>query len=76
MVLIVPAYNKRPILKHDANRYSYEKVLGLSFLFLEAQRSGILPHNNRISWRGDSAVFDKGNKGEDLTGGYYDGNQS
>ena len=40
-------------------------------LFYEAQRSGRLV-NNRISFRGDSALGDKGTNGEDLTGGYYD----
>ena len=44
-----------------------------SILFYEAQRSGKLPANNRIPWRGDSALNDAGNNGEDLTGGWYDG---
>ena len=44
-----------------------------SILFYEAQRSGKLPADNRIVWRGDSALGDKGNSGEDLTGGWYDG---
>lgn len=51
----------------------YEEALKLSLQFLEAQRSGKLPNSNRIKWRGDSALNDRGNKGEDLTGGYYDG---
>lgn len=51
----------------------YARVLELSLLFYEAQRSGKLPENNRISWRGDSALSDRGINGEDLTGGYYDG---
>lgn len=50
----------------------YARVLELSLLFYEAQRSGKLPENNRISWRGDSALSDRGINGEDLTGGYYD----
>ena len=36
---------------------------------------GKLPSNQRVTWRKDSALKDKGNKGEDLTGGYYDGNK-
>ena len=48
-------------------------MLVKSLLFYEAQRSGKLPANNRIPWRGDSALGDKGANGEDLTGGYYDG---
>ncbi len=45
-------------------------------LFYEAQRSGKLPANQRVTWRKDSALNDKGNNGEDLTGGYYDGEMS
>ncbi|KAK7476109.1 hypothetical protein BaRGS_00032663 [Batillaria attramentaria] len=53
-------------------KYNYPEVLQKSILFYEAQRSGKLPHNNRIPWRGDSAVHDHGANGEDLTGGWYD----
>lgn len=54
-------------------QHDYNQVLKLSLLFYEAQRSGKLPENNRIPWRGDSALLDQGINGEDLTGGYYDG---
>ena len=54
-------------------RYDYGKVLELSNLFYEAQRSGDLPEDNRVPWRGDSSLGDKGANGEDLTGGYHDG---
>ena len=47
-----------------------------SILFYEAQRSGDLPNDNRVSWRGDSALSDTGEFGEDLTGGWYDGKTS
>lgn len=57
-----------PVEKHDLF-----EVLKLSLLFYEAQRSGHLPDNSRIPWRGSSALDDKGKNGEDLTGGYYDG---
>lgn len=56
-----------------ASDYNYSRVLELSLLFYEAQRSGPLPPDNRIPWRGDSALGDHGQNGEDLTGGYYDG---
>nr|AXQ39856.1 beta-1,4-endoglucanase [Reticulitermes flavipes] len=55
-----------------ASDYNYSHVLELSLLFYEAQRSGKLPIDNRIPWRGDSALADRGQNGEDLTGGYYD----
>ena len=50
-------------------------MISKSIMFYEAQRSGKLPENNRIPWRGDSALYDKGNyngSAVDLTGGYYD----
>lgn len=59
----------------NGNGDDYAQVLKLSLLFYEAQRSGKLPKDNRISWRGDSALYDRGLNGEDLTGGYYDGNK-
>jgi hypothetical protein len=48
-------------------------VLKDSILFYEIQRSGKLPDDNRIGWRGDSGLNDRGDNGEDLTGGWYDG---
>jgi len=56
----------------DKSKYNYNDVLFKSLMFYEAQRSGKLPADNRIPWRGDSALGDKGNGGEDLTGGWYD----
>ncbi|XP_059490142.1 uncharacterized protein LOC132205217 [Neocloeon triangulifer] len=52
-------------------KYDYATVVHNSILFYEAQRSGLLPIDNRISWRNDSCVNDRGNGGEDLSGGYY-----
>ena len=43
------------------------------FSLYEAQRSGALPGENRVSWRGDSALQDGQDNGLDLTGGWYDG---
>ena len=53
-------------------RYNLAEVLQLSSLFYEAQRSGKLPRNNRIPWRGDSALKDGQDVKKDLSGGYYD----
>lgn len=44
----------------------HSQVLGLSWLFYEAQRSGKLPANNRVPWRGDSFLDDK------VPGGWFD----
>nr|KAG5688845.1 hypothetical protein BaRGS_004522 [Batillaria attramentaria] len=54
------------------SKYNYDCVLMMSIMFYEAQRSGKLPADNRIPWRGDSALNDQGQNGEDLTGGWYD----
>jgi hypothetical protein len=53
--------------------YHYKKVLCKSLIFYEAQRSGKLPPDQKVTWRKDSALNDKGEQGEDLTGGYLDG---
>ncbi|NJL87270.1 MAG: glycosyl hydrolase family 9 [Leptolyngbyaceae cyanobacterium SM1_1_3] len=52
--------------------FNYAEALQKSFLFYEAQRSGPLPDDNRIEWRGDSALSDGADVGLDLSGGYYD----
>ena len=51
----------------------YDQVLGLSLQFFEAKRSGQMPRDNRILWKHDSARYDGGAEGFDLTGGYYIG---
>jgi len=56
-----------------SGQYDYDEVIRKSILFYEAQRSGKLPANNRIPYRGDSALGDKGLSNEDLSGGWYDG---
>lgn len=57
----------------SAGDYNYGEVIGLSLIFYEAQRTGVLPPTNRIPWRWDSFVTDIGEDGEDLTGGFFDG---
>ncbi|GLH06206.1 Endoglucanase [Gryllus bimaculatus] len=53
--------------------YDYGEALWKSLLFYQAQRSGKLSGmNSLVSWRKDSALHDRGQNGEDLTGGYYD----
>ena len=53
--------------------YDYNEVLRSSLLFYEAQRSGKLPPDQKVTWRKDSALNDGSDVGHDLTGGYYDG---
>ena len=64
--------NKSTTAPQKSGEYNYGQVLRLSILFYEAQRSGKLPSENRVEWRKDSALDDKGENGEDLTGGWYD----
>eukprot|EP00884_Botryococcus_braunii_P022001 jgi/Botrbrau1/8485/Bobra.0237s0100.1 len=52
--------------------YDYSEVLGDSYLFYEAQRSGALPADNRIVWRGDSGLLDRAPDNTPLVGGWYD----
>jgi len=53
--------------------HDYRTALRYSLVFYEAQRSGRLPPEQRVIWRKDSTLNDRGNNGEDLTGGYFDG---
>ncbi|CAK7349943.1 unnamed protein product [Dovyalis caffra] len=50
----------------------YGAALTKSLLYYEAQRSGKLPPNQRVQWRGDSGLKDGSDAGIDLVGGYYD----
>ena len=57
---------------HAEPAFNYAEALQKSMFFYEAQRSGKLPENNRVSWRGDSGLNDGADVGLDLTGGWYD----
>lgn len=59
-------------LSPKAGATDYERLIHMSILFYEAQRAGKQPANNRIPWRGDSAMDDGCDVGHDLTGGWYD----
>lgn len=52
--------------------HDYRDALSKSILFFESQRSGFLPQDQRITWRGNSGLGDGSSRGLDLTGGYYD----
>jgi len=60
------------INKSDAADYNYAEVLQKSMWFYEVQRSGKMADNNRVEWRGSSAVDDGSDVGQDLSGGWYD----
>ncbi|XP_021818601.1 endoglucanase 6 [Prunus avium] len=52
--------------------HDYGQALSKSILFFEAQRSGFLPNNQRVTWRANSGLYDGKASGVDLVGGYYD----
>ncbi|XP_026441172.1 endoglucanase 1-like [Papaver somniferum] len=54
----------------DSNNYA--EALEKSIMFFEGQRSGKLPPNQRVTWRGDSGLKDGSTENVDLSGGYYD----
>ena len=56
--------------------YDYAEVLRKSLKFYQAQRSGNLSVGNEIEWRHSSHLEDRGEDGEDLSGGYYDAGDS
>src|SRR5436189_181220 len=49
--------------------FNYAEALQKSIYFYECQRSGPLPANNRVEWRGPSGLNDGKDRGVDLTGG-------
>jgi autotransporter-associated beta strand protein len=61
-----------PVVAPPGPTFDYGDVLQKSLLFYDAQRSGDLPDDFRVAWRGDSALGDGSDVGVDLTGGYYD----
>jgi endoglucanase len=54
------------------NEYDYANVLRLSYRFFAAQKSGELPADNPIAWRGNSGLTDRAPDGTSLIGGFYD----
>jgi endoglucanase len=58
--------------KLSGDGFGYAEVLQKALFFFDAQRSGDLPNDFRVAWRGDSALDDGKDAGIDLTGGYYD----
>ncbi|KAL5548462.1 hypothetical protein UlMin_003693 [Ulmus minor] len=56
----------------QSQSFNYSDALSKSLLYFESQRSGRLPHNQRVSWRHHSGLNDGLEQGVDLVGGYYD----
>ena len=51
--------------------FNFAEALQKSLFFYEAQRSGLLPADHRVEWRGDSCLFDGRDVNLDLTGGLF-----
>ncbi|KAG8389514.1 hypothetical protein BUALT_Bualt02G0237300 [Buddleja alternifolia] len=64
--------NANPFRRHDFAPHNYRDALTKSIMFFEGQRSGKLPHNQRMTWRKDSGLSDGSEMHVDLVGGYYD----
>ncbi|XP_010058568.2 endoglucanase 14 [Eucalyptus grandis] len=60
------------VIQSEGSSSDYGTALTKSLLYFEAQRSGKLPSDQRVQWRGDSALEDGSDAGIKLTGGYYD----
>ena len=52
--------------------FDYAEALQDSMFFYQAQRSGQLPPDNEVDWRGDSNLSDGSDNDVNLTGGYHD----
>lgn len=55
-----------------ATGFNYAEALQKTLFFLEAQQSGHLSPNNRVTWRGDACLTDGKDIGRDLSGGWFD----
>ncbi len=56
----------------SAQNPNYPEVLQKSMFFYEVQRSGPMPADNRVNWRGSTDLNDGADNGVNLTGGWYD----
>ncbi|VFQ65852.1 unnamed protein product [Cuscuta campestris] len=61
-----------PATESSNYNHDYSDALTKCLLFFEGQRSGYLPAEHRMRWRGHSGLGDGWTVGADLTGGYYD----
>jgi len=68
-ITVPPAAHAAP---SPTGAFDYAEALQDSMFFYQAQRSGQLPPDNPVSWRGDSDLSDGSDNGVNLTGGYHD----
>ncbi|KAJ6726798.1 ENDOGLUCANASE [Salix purpurea] len=78
LLIAPPTILAKTLPQHESKPppdYNYTLALQKALLFFNAQKSGKLPKNNGIPWRGDSGLQDGNGNGfskEGLVGGYYD----
>ncbi|TYI52668.1 hypothetical protein E1A91_D12G264100v1 [Gossypium mustelinum] len=72
MALTSSSHNELAFEDVEHLSYDYKDALGKAIMFFEGQRSGKLPANQRLKWRGDSALTDGKPDNVKLVGGYYD----
>ncbi|XP_038986763.1 endoglucanase 12-like [Phoenix dactylifera] len=78
VVIGIPIIIAKSLPKHKEKELppdQYTMALHKALLFFNAQKSGRLPKNNGISWRGNSGLkdgFDQPDIEGGLVGGYYD----
>ncbi|KAL6635097.1 hypothetical protein ACP70R_027768 [Stipagrostis hirtigluma subsp. patula] len=72
VALLVVVLAAAAALGAEGKAHNYEDALRKSLLYFEAQRSGRLPHSQRVAWRHHSGLTDGLEQGVDLVGGYYD----
>jgi endoglucanase len=66
------AADAAPSAPSTTGAFDYTEALQDSMFFYGAQRSGQLPPDNTVAWRGDSDLTDGSDNGVNLTGGYHD----
>ncbi|HEX8548514.1 MAG TPA: glycoside hydrolase family 9 protein, partial [Cytophagaceae bacterium] len=59
-------------LPKSYSQFNYAEGLQKALFFYEVQRSGIMPSDNRVSWRGNAHLNDGKDMGWDMAGGWYD----
>ncbi|XP_058781730.1 endoglucanase 1-like isoform X2 [Vicia villosa] len=69
-ILTFCSFNHQPSFAFSSQEY--HEALEKSIMFFEGQRSGRLPSNQKLTWRGDSGLSDGSSYHVDLVGGYYD----
>ncbi|XP_042477846.1 endoglucanase 12-like [Macadamia integrifolia] len=76
VVIALPTIIAKTLPKHKARTPppdNYTHAVQKALRFFNAQKSGRLPKNNNVPWRGNSGLNDGSDVKAGLAGGYYDG---